>query len=237
MAPTRFEALLNAYTAERTDDTQTVTSMFGLLTASIGLITLIGFALVNRESVPGWLIALAPTLPIPFIAFGALLTQVAQIRGRLIDEYEREIRVIVRAADDSDDNLIPYGHTVLDRLVWDAPYSRIIMGVSFLTFLGGYVAVITECFRYSRGTDFGLALTGLVSSTAATALLIGLFGATLFPHHWLRKGLAELARVEGAPQGRSEQEESRQPIATGGTERHAPPDLALGEQGPPESTS
>jgi hypothetical protein len=205
MSRARLETLLHAYVAERADDTQTVTSIFGLLTTTIGLITLIGFALVNSSSVPGWMIALAPILPMPFIAFGALLTQVAQIRGRVIDDYEREIRMLVREADQENKTLVPYGHTVLDRRVWDAPYARIVMLVSFATFLGGYIAVIIECFRYSKRTEFTLALTGLFSSTVGTSILIGLFFASLFPRRWLRKGLADLQAEERvrAAEGRS----------------------------------
>jgi hypothetical protein len=68
--------------------------------------------------------------------------------------------------------------------------------LSFFSLLGGYIAVIVECFRYSKTTEFELALTGLVSSTVGTSVLIGLFIAALFPHRWLRKGLAGLKREE-----------------------------------------
>jgi hypothetical protein len=190
--PARLDVLLHAYVAERADDTQTVTSMFGLLTAAVSLISLIGFALINHASVPAWLLALAPLAPIPFIAFGALLAHIGQIRGRVIDGYERELRAIANRLDGGRSR-IPYGHSILDRVVWDAWYSRLVILISFLAFFGLYIAVLIECFRYAKGTEFGLAVTGLACSSIATLALIGLYVAALFPYYWLRRGLRGLA--------------------------------------------
>lgn len=193
MAGPRLETLLQAYAAERADDTQAVTSFITLLTTSIGLITLIGFALINHKTVPGWLIALAPLLPLPFAAFGALVTHVAQIRGRVIDAYESEIRVILNAID-RPATLIPYGHTVLNRAVWASAYARVVLSFAFLIFFGGYAVVTWQCFRYARETDSALAVVSLTASALATCVVIGLFGLALFPDYWLGKALAGLRR-------------------------------------------
>jgi hypothetical protein len=195
MSRERLDVLLAAYSAERADDSQTVTSMFGLLTAAIGLVTIIGFALVNHDSIPSWLIALAPLLPVPFVAFGALLANVAQLRGRVIDNYEREIRHLLRNHDHPE-NLVPYGHTLLDERIWRAPIAQIVLMISFLAYFGGYIAVLIECFRYSKAQENTLALVGLISASLATAILLGLFGASLKPEAQLRRGLRDLANDE-----------------------------------------
>jgi ABC-type Na+ efflux pump permease subunit len=166
--------------------------MFGLLTAAIGLVTIIGFALVNHTSIPSWLIALAPLLPLPFVAFGALLANVAQLRGRVIDNYEREIRHLLRNHDHPD-NLVPYGHTLLDERIWKAPIAQTVLAISFLAYFGGYIAVLIECFRYSEVQEHTLALVGLVATSSATVILLGLFAISLRPEALLRRGLGDLA--------------------------------------------
>lgn len=198
MTGPRLTTLLHAYQAERADDTQAVTTFFGLLTAAIGLMTLIGFALVYREDIPSWLIAVAPVAPIPFVAFGALIAHIAQIRGRVIDRYETEIRTLTRAADPGS-GLAPYGHTVLDRVVWEAPFSRIVMAVSFVSYFFGYVAVVVQCFRYSRNEEFLLALATLIFASVVMLVLIGLFVVALFPYRALRRGLALVAAESARP--------------------------------------
>jgi uncharacterized membrane protein len=96
----QLDVLIAAYAAERADDTQAVPSFIALLTTSIAILTLIGFALINEKTIPGWLIALAPLLPIPFAAYAALVTHVAQIRGRVINRYERDIRALLNTGPD-----------------------------------------------------------------------------------------------------------------------------------------
>ena len=92
---------------------------------------------------------------------------------------------------------MPYGHTVLDKRVWEARFARTLLLISFLAFFGGYVAVMIECFRYSKGTEYTLALTGLVSSAVGTVILIAMYTVALFPYRWLDQALDEI-RAEAA---------------------------------------
>jgi hypothetical protein len=198
MANERLDALLAAYTAERADDTQAVTTFVALLTTSIALLTLIGFALINEERVPGWLIALAPLLPIPFAAYAALVTHIAQIRGRIINRYERDIRALLNSRGGRH-SLVPYGHTVLDTAVWEATYSKIVIGLAFIVFFGGYGAVTAACFWYAHDTHFGLAILGLVSSIVAAAVVIILFAVAIWPEPWIRRALDDIRSGESLP--------------------------------------
>jgi hypothetical protein len=191
----RLDSLLHAYVAERADDTQTVTSVFALLTTTIGLFTVIGFALTHASSLPAWAIALTPLPPIPFIAFGALVAHIAQIRGRIIDEYESEIRALTRELDDDDAALAPYGHTLLDSRVWQSYYSRVVVGVSFVTLFPLYVAVLVQAYRESYREEFALALTSLAGCSIVTAILIALFVIALNPRREFERGLAQLRGV------------------------------------------
>lgn len=161
----------------------------------IGLISLIGVALINHEVVPSWLIALAPIAPIPFIAFGALIANVARIRGHLIDRYESEIRALTGASDGGK-TLIPYGHTQLARVVWDAPFGRVVMGVSFVSLLTGYVAVIVACFHYAKVEHFALALGALIFVSITTSALIGLFVIALDPERAIGRGLKSIMATQ-----------------------------------------
>ena len=73
--------LLKAYELERLDDIQAASTMLSLLAPTLGLLSLMGFALINADSLPAWLLALVPLAPLPFIAFGALYAHLAQVRG------------------------------------------------------------------------------------------------------------------------------------------------------------
>ena len=55
MASAEFDALLQAYAAERTDDAQSVSTMFGLLATAVGLLSVIGFALIHANGLCRWL--------------------------------------------------------------------------------------------------------------------------------------------------------------------------------------
>ena len=92
-----------------------------------------------------------PLAPIPFIAFGALVSHVAQIRGHVIDAYETEIRTLIREYDGDGDSLSPYGHTILNRRVWQSYYARVVIGVNILVLGPIYIAILIEAYQNPIG--------------------------------------------------------------------------------------
>src|SRR4051794_21273578 len=92
--PERLQVLLKPYELDRADDSQALSAMYTLLAVTVGLMSLIGFALINAkdDNLPGWVIALSPLAPLPFIAFGAIHSYAATMRGTLIALHEKELR-------------------------------------------------------------------------------------------------------------------------------------------------
>jgi hypothetical protein len=87
-----FELLLKTYELDRGDDAQALSSMYTLFATITSLLSLLGFALINHSKIPPWIVALAPLLPLPFIAIGALHAMTATVRGNVLDLTERELR-------------------------------------------------------------------------------------------------------------------------------------------------
>jgi hypothetical protein len=192
--PSELDSLLNAYAAERTDDAQSVSTMFGLLATAVGLLSLIGFALLHAKSdaLPAWAIALAPLVPLPFVAYGALLTHLSNVRGQVIDLYEHRIRGLV-GGNRGEYVPAPFGHTILNS-IWQGTYARTVIAVAFASFFSIYVAVLIESFRYARKTAFDMALASLVGCSAGMMLLIVLFAVALFPQKVINRTMTNLAR-------------------------------------------
>jgi hypothetical protein len=171
-----LDALLHAYAAERADDAQVAGTLVALFATSVGLLSLIGFALFHAKSgsVPGWAIALAPLLPIPFIAYGAMLSYVSNVRGKVIDTYEERIREGLGGIRE-ECVPAPFGHTVVSR-AWKSKFGGWVIGVTCVVFIGLYVVVLYESFRYAHHSAYGWALGTLVGSSLA---LLGLIGLTV----------------------------------------------------------
>ena len=162
----------------------------------IGLLGVIGFALINADSLPAWIVAMAPIPPLPFVAAGALATHIAQIRGITIDTYETEIRTLSRELDHDSDFLAPYGHTILNRRVWQGYYARVAASLLFLTCFPIYLAVLIEAYRESHEKVPALARASLIGCSFVTAVSIVLFVVALFPRREFERGLAQLRALE-----------------------------------------
>lgn len=183
--------LLKAYELERLDDIQSASTMLALLAPTLGLLSLIGFALVNADSLPAWLLALVPLPPLPFMAYGALYAHLAQVRGALIDRYERELR---NNFDVTAGGLrVPSGHQVLGR-IWTTTFGRLVVAISALSLFAVYVAVLVVSFRDARKAEPALAYFGLVFASCATGLIIALYIVALWPERALRRHAADLVR-------------------------------------------
>src|SRR5207249_1484213 len=148
----RAEFLLRLYEIERAEDAQTLSSITGLLTTAVGLLSLIGSALIvasRAEDFPGWLLALLPFVPFPFIAYGAMYTHVLTVRGYLIDQYERELQTSdIRAGTAP----VPGTHLLLGR-IWKGTRGNIAMGVTLVALLVMYLAILVGSFRYAWRTN------------------------------------------------------------------------------------
>jgi hypothetical protein len=188
----RLEVLLKAYELERTDDIQAATTMLTFLTTALGLASLIGFVLLNDSSLPGWVVALSPLPPIPFIAFGALYAHLAQVRGALIDRYEVELRRRFPGLE-ADRLPVPSGHSILGH-IWVTAFGRTVVFLSAIVFLALYIGVIIESFRVAHNTEPTLALCSLAASIVATAITVLLFIVALFPMRVVDRELARLTR-------------------------------------------
>ena len=185
--------LLKAYEMERLDDLQMASAFLALLAPTLGLLSLMGFALINAASIPKWLIALVPVTPLPFIAFGAMYAQLATVRGLLIDGYERTLRAASTVV--AGGLSIPSGHQVLGR-VWNGLYSRVVIGISSIALGSLYVAAIVVSFRDARAEEPVLAWFGLVFSSVCTLVLCSIYALALWPERTLRKYSADLRSVE-----------------------------------------
>jgi hypothetical protein len=185
-----LDALLKLYASERQVDAPSPGFMIGLLATTIGLVGLAGAVTSGQFS--GWVAALAPLLPIPFMAFGALISQVAQARGEVIDEYEREIRRLL-VATTGEATLVPLGSTV--RRVWTGWYGRSVVALAFVALLTGYVAVVVQSYRLARVDHDVLALAALVLASLSTALIVALYFVALRPK-WV---IGEVAVQEADP--------------------------------------
>jgi hypothetical protein len=145
--------VLKAYELERTDDIHSGYAFLTMLTVSIGLISLIGFALINvdDEDLPGWMFLLVPFLPLPFAGLAALYVHLAQVRGAILDLYEGELRR--RFPELSAGVLrVPSGHTVLGRL-WVGAYGRAVLALVAAPLIAMYFAVIVESYRIAHRTE------------------------------------------------------------------------------------
>jgi uncharacterized membrane protein (DUF485 family) len=189
-ARAELDVLLKAYELERSDDIQAAASFLTLLTITIALMSLIGFVMVNSESLPGWLVALAPLPPVPLIAFAALYGYLAQIRGRLIDRYESELR---RRFPDlkACEVPVPSGHSILGR-VWVTRFGRTVIALSAIVLLGLYVGVIVQSFRTAYETEPAFSIVVLVAAIISTGVVVTLFALALFPERLIRNEVKRL---------------------------------------------
>lgn len=188
-AEEEFEVLLKAYELERLDDVQMASSFIGLLAPTLGLLSLMGFALVNAESIPKWLVALVPIAPLPFIAFGAMYAHLATVRGLLLDGYERALRG--SSAVIAGGLVVPSGHHILGR-VWNGLYSRIVIGTSTAALGSLYVAAIVVAFNDSRHDQPAIAWFGLTFSVACVVVLCVIYVLALWPERTLRRYSVDL---------------------------------------------
>lgn len=184
LSPSDRELLLKAYELERLDDIQAASTFLTLLAPIIGLLSLIGFALINAVSLPKWLIALVPLAPLPFAAYAALYTHLAQVRGLMLDHYECELRrhsgVIVAGL------RVPFGHRVLGR-IWVSAYARVVIAISALALGAMYVAIVVVAFRDARYDEPYLAYFGVVFASIATVVIVALFVIALRPEREFRR--------------------------------------------------
>jgi hypothetical protein len=192
----RLEVLLKAYELERADDANTPSVIIALLTTSVGLLSLVGFALVNSSSIKPWIIAVLPLVPFPFIAFGAIFAHLVVFRGHYIDALERELH---RRTDNwrVEDVAIPSGHHLMGRAWWSR---RVNVGIwlMFIALAVLYGGIVWESFNLSfSGTHHGhhrdrlAAVLSVVGVGISTSIVFGLYLAINSPTAYFRR----LARV------------------------------------------
>lgn len=187
--------LLQAYAAERADDTPTTASFLALVGTILGFLTIIGFALTHASSIPAWAIAVVPVPTIPFIAFGTIVAYAAQVRGTVIDDYERRLRKLT--FETSTEKIAPpYGHTLLNRVLWQHWFGKTAIGLAFFALLPIYLGVLVVSYRDAHSGAPVIALASLIGCSVALAVLIVLFVIALFPGNARAKGVTEIASVD-----------------------------------------
>ena len=191
----RLAILLQAYAAERADDTPTTASFLALVGTVLGFLTIIGFVLTHDSAVPAWAIAVLPVSTIPFIAYGTIVAHVAQIRGAVIDDYEKRLRAL-QPPPPTEQIAPPYGHGLLNRMVWQHWFGRTAIGLASLALVPLYVGVLIECYRHSHTGEPTLALASLIGCSVALLILLALFVVALFPERARSLGIAELSRQQ-----------------------------------------
>ncbi len=181
------ELLIASYQAERGDETAAFASVLSLLAATIGLLTIMGFALVaaNRHQVPAWLVALIPLPPLPFMAFGALQSMLARVRGKVIESYESAL-IAAHGAPMAENVPVPSGLLML-REVWLGWFGRVVIGVSWLALLSMYVAALVESFRYSIDKAPVLAIASLAGCSTGALVIMCLYVAALWPERLMNR--------------------------------------------------
>jgi hypothetical protein len=190
-----LDVLLHAYAAERADDAEAAGTVVALFATSVGLLTLIGFILIHHKSgsVPGWAIALAPLLPFPFLAYGAMLAHLSNARGQIIDIYEKRIQE--RLGGVSEGHVpAPFGHTLISQ-AWKTLLGGVVVIGSSVVFIGLYVAVLIESFRDARNSEYDLALMVLVACSLAVCAVIVLTVLALQPD-FVSRGLERMTNGE-----------------------------------------
>jgi hypothetical protein len=172
----KLEVLLKAYEIERTEDSDAWAVSIALVTASVGLMSLVAFALVHAGDgeLPAWLIALLPIPPLPFMAFGALHAHISQVRGVVINLYESELRRLVPNRDVP----APFGHSIAMR-VWVGLFGRVAIGIAGVSYLTMYIAVLVESYRHSHEQDPVLAACSLFTCSLFTVIVLGLVGRSM----------------------------------------------------------
>ncbi len=186
-----LDVLLASYEAERLADSNGPAALIGLLTATIGLSGLVGALLINHGA-PTWLIALAPTAHIPFMAFGALMAHVSQVRGELIYRYEREIRRCISPP--SPWLLVPPVGGALMRRVWRGWFGSSVVVLLLISILAGYIAILVESYRLSHDMHPVLALSALSFCSCATLVILVLYAFALFPERVVDSEVERLAQ-------------------------------------------
>jgi hypothetical protein len=190
-----LDVLLHAYMVERADDTPATASFLSLLAAILGFLTIIGFGLTHASSVPAWAIAVIPVPTIPFIAFGTIIAHAAQVRGWVIDDYERRLRALTRSETDYE-IAAPYGHSLLNHVVWQNWFAKWAIALAFLGLFPLYIGVLVVSYQDSHRQQPVVALISLVGCSIALAILLTLFLIALGPERTWRRGVADLRRAD-----------------------------------------
>jgi len=182
----RAQLVLRLYEIERAADSQTLNSITALLTTAVGLLSLIGSALIfasRTEDFPGWLLALLPFVPFPFIAYGAMYTHVLTVRGYLIDQYEQELQTSDIGTEPSP---VPQTHILLGR-IWKGTRGNIAMGVTLGVLLLMYIAILVGSFRYAWRTNPVIAAVSLAACATALTAVIGVYWFALLPERFVQR--------------------------------------------------
>lgn len=116
----------------------------------------------------------------------------AQVRGNVLDRYERELRTrfpklsagVLR---------IPSGHTVLGR-IWASSYGRVVVFLMTVPFFVFYCALLIQSYRFAKKTEPELAATTLIASAIGVGIVGALFMIALAPNRVVEK---EAGRLDG----------------------------------------
>jgi hypothetical protein len=155
------EALLllqDTYRVERAQDVATTSTLTTLFTTSVAVLTLVGTALTL--DVAWWMVAFLPLVPLPLLAWGAIVTNTVIARGYYIERVERELQDA--AGRHSNEFAYPIGHRLAGH-VWRGPRGNLAMGTTLGSVFVIYVAIVVASAArvWSHSWPLALVVGGL----------------------------------------------------------------------------
>jgi hypothetical protein len=173
----RVDLLMRLYAAERSDYQQGVTSMITVLLATTAVVVLVGTAFAAHDRLR-WAVLFVPVVPLPLIAYAAIITCLANVRGYVIERYEREIRFEVARSSDSllrGLPAVPFGHSAVRRM-WREWWVRCAIILAFIALTVMYAVVLVISAVYAWGaTSHWLTISVATLCSVALAFCLVVF--------------------------------------------------------------
>jgi hypothetical protein len=193
----RRDILWRAYLSERRADAETLGSFVAILATSVGLLSIIGFALLHGKdtaTVPGWVSAFLPAVPLPVLGFASLYSNVLILRGQYIGLYERELRRL-DALDLQVEKWpipVPSGQLAVSNL-WRSTRGSIAMLVMFGSLTATYVAILVVSFKNAHRTEPAMAYASLIAGSLIVTTLFVIYAQGIL---WPKKLLLAMTRFQ-----------------------------------------
>src|SRR5207253_2678605 len=97
-----------------------------------------------------------PAVPLPFIAIGALYTNVMGVRSLVIQIYEQELRRRLASGFDSSKTkysvVFPFGNLAQNKVWWSHRGNAAVI-VMFTSLAATYVSILVVSFKFAHRTE------------------------------------------------------------------------------------